>query len=412
MIHHLKSTWQDLESFIKFFGKKRIKLADNKQMTSSQYDLVCRICDVFSAISAVAGNELISPPEGGVFWTHAKKGLQPFDLYLRKNKNEIEHSFLMNTRFRDYPSIAYEFDEYTPKPDYWIRRYERLAQAMPKKWRVKIPARFGEIGWNIKGYPVNRWTSVNQERINSMYIAGILNHLEKQPAPKILEIGGGAGEMGYVLSKALPNSTWYDCDLLGCLIYSAIHLAVMLPEKKHYIYVGNLELPNTIDSSLVIRSPKIAAECNNAIVHIPHFLIGDFANHLKLNFAYNTYSFGEMPASAVTTYTELLADFLKENGVLYEQNGYFPERGGDNLEDVLAKKFTQHAWPPLLDGRNLPNGPARIWANNNIAAYLHAQVEPKKLNQVLGSLNDDDDKLDIEFPVQAWDKLTKYILLS
>jgi hypothetical protein len=406
MISKIVTSWKNAKQFLKLHSKKRIKLADNKVLTQAQYDLVCRISDIFLAISQAANDELISPPQGGVFWEQAKQGLQSFDLYLRKDKKEIEHSFLLNNRFRDFPTIAYEYEEFTPKKDYWVRRYQRLAEALPKKWRVKIPAQFGEIGWNLGGYPINRWTSVNQERISAMYIAGILHHLQEQSAPKMLEIGGGAGEMGYVLAKALHNSTWYDCDLLGCLFHSAIHLAIMLPEKRHFIYVGNLELPSTIDQGLILRSAKEAAEYENAIINIPHFLINDFKSHLKLDFAYNTYSFGEMPKSSVEAYAELLADFLRDKGVLYEQNGHFPERGGDNVENILAKKFKQQAWPDSLDGRHLPNGPARVWLNNHLGGNLTSYTQ---INSVIASLNDHDDKIDIEFPARAWDKLSQHV---
>lgn len=390
--------------------KGRITLKKNKILNKSEYSLACRISDIFTAISESAGDVVISPPKGGVFWSEAKKGLQPFDLYLRKNKSEIEHSFLMNARFRDFPTIAYEHPQYTPTPDFWVRRYVRLVNAMPKKWRIRVPARFGEIGWNVGGYPVNRWTSVNQERMNTIHLAGITTYLQQQSYPRILEIGGGSGEMGYAFSKALPRATWYDCDLLGCLFYSAIHLAIMLPKKQHYIYVGNLSLPSHVDQNLILRSPENAAKIKNAIVYIPNFLMDDFTDHLKIHFAYNTYSFGEMPSSAVEHYTHLLAKFLKDEGVLYEQNGYFPERGGDNLETVLAREFKSIPLPPLLDGRHLLNGPARLWSNNDIANKLLKLSNHDETLEIISSFNDLEDKVDIEFTPEAWQRLDEVLV--
>ncbi len=384
----------------------KIKLADNIQLTDIEYDRVGKICDVFTAIANSAGNEIISPPIGGVFWEQAKAGMGPFDLYLRKNRKEIDLSMLLYNCFRDFCALAYEFDHLTPSPDFWIRRWQRLARAVPKHWRAAMPARFGELGWNIDGYPINRWTSVNQERISAMTIAGIPHYLEQQQNPQIMEIGGGSGEMGYTLCKALPNCTWYNADLLGCLIYSAIHLSVLLPQKRHSIYVGNLQLPTGLDESLIIRSPQEAALSENTIVYIPHFLLGDFTGHLKLHFAYNTYSFGEMPSNAVEHYVDLLADFLKDRGILFDQNGYFPDRGGDNAEDIIAKKFSIQAWPPELDGRRLPNGPTRVWYNNEKVRHINNLISASDISKTILSLNDGNDAVDIHYPNEIlWPKV-------
>ncbi len=383
----------------------KIKLVNNRRIDDSEYKLVCNICEIFTAIADVAKTENLLPPPGGIFWENAKKGLIPFELYLRKNRNEIDHSFLFNTRFRDFPSIAYEYDEYTPMPDFWVRRYERLVNVVSQRWHVQVPARFGEIGWNVNGYPVNRLTSINQERINAMHIAGITGYLEELLFPRILEIGAGAGELGYVLCKALPNCTWFDCDLLGSLIYSAIHLAVMLPDKQHYIYVGNLEVKGDLDEKLIIRNAEEAAQCQNAVINIPHFLLKDFVRHLKLSFAYNTYSFGEMPQTSVSDYASMLSDFLQDHGILYEQNGYFPEKGGDNVETILKNYFEQVPWPNEVDGNSFMNGAMRIWSNNTIGFELDRFIHPNKRSKIIKSFDDQGDFPDIEFPMEAWGKL-------
>lgn len=384
----------------------KLKLKDNLPLNDQEFNLVCKICDIFASIAREAGNEVISPPLGGVFWQNAKPGMGPFELYARKNRQEINHLFLLYNAFRDFCALAYEFDKYTPKPDFWVRRYIRLTQALPSKWHAYLPARFGELGWNVAGHQINRWTSVNQERISAMSIAGITHYLEQQDRARILEIGGGAGEMGYTLSKALPHSTWYDCDLLGCLIYSAIQLAINLPDKRHYIYVGNLKLSGQIDESLIIRSAEKASQCENAIVYIPHFLIDDFKGCLKLHFAYNTYSFGEMPKAAVTHYTQLLAGFLKDDGILFDQNGYFPERGGDKAEDIIAAQFKLLAWPRQFNGKWLPNGPTRIWCNNQIGSEIQALVTRGQINKVIKSLQDQHDVVDIQYPNELlWPKV-------
>lgn len=396
------------QKFMQLFAPSptKIKLADNKPLSDAEYKKINHICDIFCAIRDAAGTEIIAPPQGGVFWNQAKPGMGPFELYLRKNRKEIDHLFLLFNAFRDFCALAYEYDEYSPAPDYWVRRYQRLSSAVPSHWNACLPARFGELGWNINGKPVNRWTSVNQERISTITLAGITRYLEQQSHAKILEIGGGAGEMGYTLSQALPNCTWFNADLLGCLIYSAIQLTINLPHKKHYIYVGNLKLKGKHDESLLIRSPEKAATCQNSMVYIPHFLLDDFKDHLKLHFAYNTYSFGEMPKTAVAHYASLLANFLQDDGVLFEQNGYFPERGGDNPEDILATQFRQLQLPPQLDGRWLPNGPTRLWCNNDTAMNIQHLVSRAEINHIIESLKDKEDKIDIHYPNEImWPKV-------
>lgn len=384
----------------------KIRLADNKRLTDAEYDKVCRLCDIFAAVADAAGQEAIAPPAGGVFWNKARSGMGPFELYLRKDRKEIDHLFLLFNAFRDFCALAYEYDHYTPSPDYWVRRYQRLSRAMPKRWRVRLPARFGEIGWRVNGYPVNRWTSVNQERLTAITLAGVTKYLENQDTPRILELGGGAGEMGYVFSKALPGCTWYDVDLLGCLIYSTIQLAINLPQKQHYIYVGNLSLKGSLDEQFILRSPKEAVECSNAIVNIPHFLLDDFRNQLNLHFAYNTYSMGEMPSTAVKHYTLLLANFLRKQGIFFEQNGYFPERGGDNAESIIATQFKAIRWDKDLDGRWFPNGPIHFWCNNLLDEEIAALISPRQRQHLITSLQDGEDKLDIQFPNERmWEQV-------
>jgi hypothetical protein len=381
---------------------EKIKLIDNT--TDDEFERVNKICDIFSAIGDAA-IDVVSPPEGGLFWSFAKKGMGPFDLYTRKSREEINHSFLFNTRFRDFPAIAYEMDEITPKMDFWARKYVRLIKHVSRKWQVRVPARFGEIGWNVNNYPVNRLTSINQERINVMQLMGVTKYLEEQKKPKILEIGAGGGELGYVLCKALPECTWFDCDLLGSLAYSAIHLSILLPEKKHYIYVGNLNLPDHLDQRYIIRSALEAANLENAVINIPNFLVDDFVGKLDLHFAYNTYSFGEMPVEAVTHYISLLSGFLKEKGILFEQNGDFSTQGGHDIKKILQDKFSQVGWPKGYNEPNILNGVSQLWCNNQIGKRLPDLVKSFFIFTILQSFQDNDDTVDIEYPVDCWHKI-------
>jgi hypothetical protein len=406
--HKTRVFIDNLFSFNNRLPTKKIKIANNKPLTDQEFSLVEKICDIYAAISELSEGQA-APPQGGKFWSEANKGNGPFDLHLRKNRSEIDHSFLFNTRFRDFPAMAYEHDEYSPKPDFWVTRYQQLASAVPKKWRVRIPARFGEIGWNVSNFPVNRLTGINQERVHALHLTGVVRYLEEQKSAKIMEIGAGSGELGYVLCDALPNCTWFDCDLVRSLVYSTIHLAVLLPEKSHYIYVGNLDLGTGLDESLIIRSAKEAAKLENAVINIPNFLLKDFLGHLDLHLAYNTYSFAEMPPSAVVEYAEILDDLLKEQGVLFEQNGNLAANQEDSVESILSLKFKKQIlkWNFDLNPTTILSGANNLWSNNTVTKDLYNKVAAYQVYKITYSMNHKQEFADVPYPQSAWNKVAE-----
>jgi hypothetical protein len=313
----------------------KLRIADNKRLNDEEYQLACALCDVVSEVLRVGQMEL----PGGIFWGEVET-TAPHSLHRRKNRQEIDCSMLLCNRFRDFPTIIYEFKRRTPKPDFWVYRYIQLCKAVPERWHVRIPTRFGEIGWNVGGVPVNRHTAFLQERVNAQLYLGMEDAL-RHSNPRVLEIGGGSGEMAHAVCRAVPSVTWYDCDLAQSLIYNAIHMAVWFPRKKHYIYVGDLPVSG-VDERYVIRSAMEAATIQNAVVNIPHFLLKDFEGRLELNLALNAWSFSEMPVSEVERYADFILRHLVKDGSLIEQNGLHAERGGCNSKDVFRRKFPVH----------------------------------------------------------------------
>jgi hypothetical protein len=272
-----------------------------------------------------------------------------------------------------------------------VRRYARLIQELPTKWHVRIPPRFGEVGWDINGYPVNRHISFLQERVNAQLCLGMEALLTGKTTPRVLEVGGGSGEMAYTLCQAAPGITWYDCDLTQSMIYNAIHMAVWLPEKKHYIYVGNLPVTG-IDETLVLRSAEQAAKITNAVVNIPHFLLQDFTGKLAIDMALNAWSFSEMPENQVQKYGSFIKDHLTLGGLLIEQNGTHAARGGCNAKEILATLF-----PHTLNTTSIPGfegtirgGPIDAWSNSPITPVQH--------NACMCSFDDKKDIMD-EMPI-------------
>lgn len=379
----------------------KIRLVDNKKLSDSEFLEICKICDIFTAIADVAGDHLVSPPNGGVFWENAKQGIGPYGLHIRKNREEIEHSFLFNTRFRDFPTIAYEHDHYTPKPDYWLRKYQRLIQGVPENWHVKIPARCGEIGWNINGYPVNKLTSVNQERVNILYYVGVLNYLQTKKNPKILEIGAGGGELGYFFSNALAGSCWVNCDLLASLAYAAIHLYALLKNKSHYIFIGDLDLPNGLDEKYLLRNFNEIKSQENTVISVPHFLRDQLPHKFKFDLIYNTYSFGEMPSESVIEYADFMSEHLRDDGFLFEQNGHF--NNARSVESILSVKFDALKWMSMISSSEIKiSAPTRIWKSKNSNRNISFELSEIERARVLKSMRDYADSVDNELTLDPW----------
>jgi hypothetical protein len=91
---------------------------------------------------------------------------------------------------------------------------------------------------------------------------------------------------------------------------------------------------------------------------------------------------------------------------LFEQNGYFSDRQGDDPEEILKLYFNQVNWPPEFDGRWFLNGPLRIWSNNEIAKHIQEYVSKKQMSRIVHSLQDNGDQVDIHYPNEIlWPKV-------
>lgn len=359
----------------------RIGLSDNIPLTPGEYETCKAICTIITQLAASGP----APVKGGIFWDDADK-YGPFTICHRADYKELNLMLLLNTRFRDYPSLVYAYGELTPKPDYWVERYIHLCKGIPKHWRVKIPARFGEVGFKVDGYPVNRCIGITQERIAAMLLLGALSPLERSDDPRALEIGGGAGETGYAICSAVPNVTYYNCDMPYSQAFNMMRMAVLFPKKRHLIYIGDHKLAG-IDESLVVRSPAEAAQVRNAVVNIPYTLLGDFRDHLKIDLACNTWSFAEMPELEVKRYGELIDNFMKPGAALFEQNEQIADRNGISTEAVFSPIFpvctkANHRLWDMLTIRVM-SGSSRVWRKQKPARSLKAMLGHARYRWVL-----------------------------
>ncbi len=326
----------------------KIKLADNQPLTDAEYALCCRICDTIAGIADAYGYHA---PVGGTVWQNIEDSF--YAKVLRgKDRAALNRTTFDAPWFRDYPPEAYEHDDVTPEPDGFVRRYVRLTKMMPVRFRVHVPARFGEVGWSVDGHPVNRFTGYLQARVNCMQAFGVLTALDRMHNPFLVEIGGGAGETGYFFCNAFPGCTWIDCDLPESLAISAMHLAVLLPNRRHFIYAGSTPLPASVDDTMVLRSPAQVASAHGAVIHVPNFLFDELSGSVRADLGFNSWSFVEMPQDVMANYATRLSQMLARRGMLVESNAARPNWVTDKIETRFA----------LRDELN-PGaaGPVRLW---------------------------------------------------
>ena len=391
---------------------KIIGLNDNRILTDSEFAMVCKFCDILAAIAkaAPAGQDT-----GGKWWGESSSNPAMTGI-LGKDRSLIDHSILLDTRFRDFPTIAYDMDGVADRPDYHLRRYMRLKNALPERWHVKPPRGFGEIGWNVGGYPVNRHSMIMQERVSGMYLLGALDRLSRQSSPVVLEIGPGAGELAETMCRALPACTWINCDLTESLIHSTMHLAVWQPQRRHFIYAGGEGLPENIDLKLVLRTAADVVAARGAVISVPSYLLAELTDHLKVDLALNFWSFGEMGGDIIDGYASALAKMLGSNGALVEQNNDDLNAGAGKPKTVLARHFASRYEASFYLTRPPVAGGLDLWTNRAESEVMAAwrnrpetwPLDRASRRRVIKSFDDHDDAIDFEYSAEMWDRLKHY----
>jgi hypothetical protein len=379
---------------------RKFVVENNVPLTDAEYARASGLCDAIGALC-------VREASTGALWWDQAKNEEAFHRVLCKDRHAIDHSILLRSRFRDFPTIALDFDR-GPIPDYYARRYRRIAETLPKRWCVRIPNRFGEIGWNIDGYPVNRHTMILQERIASLGVFGELSRLRWAPSPVLAEIGPGNGEFGHVLCTALPSCTLINCDLPECLPFSAIHMAIWHPDRQHFVYAGNSDIPNTVDPTLILRTPADVARIRRGVVSVPAHLFGQLRGSLKLAAAFNFWSFGEMSASTVVAYVKILSSMLGDDGVLIEQNARQALGADCDPEAIARDAFAVHR----STGDRLQHLPSAggidLWSQNE--PKLLARLSARRADRIVRSFEDGEDRPHMTFTTADWDRLSIYNL--
>src|SRR6202011_5883088 len=113
---------------------RKLRVEDNARLSDAEFETCRALREILSALNRHAQ---AAAPEGGIAWDEiARNPSYQLDSTIRDN---LDLSFLLRTWFRDYPTICYEEDHFTPQPDYWVRRFLRLRNGVPAQWRFRLP---------------------------------------------------------------------------------------------------------------------------------------------------------------------------------------------------------------------------------------------------------------------------------
>jgi hypothetical protein len=231
-------------------------------------------------------------------------------------------------------------------PDWSIPAFRHYTRGLPAHLVARPPLVAGEIGFEVDGVCVNRDQIALQERLNLLHRNGVLDHLQRRPRPRILEIGGGYGGLAHALTRLVPQASYTILDLPSALMFSGCYLSVA--QSSHGVRVHD---PATRDAPPE-TPPEIELVVNTAAADLRD-------RHFDL--AINTMSFAEMAPEVVAGYGTLIRDTLAPGGVLFEQNfSLGDQRAGSfcSPDQVLARLF---AGRDDLPGTHIW-GRARLWS--------------------------------------------------
>ena len=236
-------------------------------------------------------------------------------------------------------------------PDPIFERWAVLARALPQELRVPPPWKFGEMGWLVGDYIVNHDSWAYLQRIALLHEAGILQRLSdiaKSRRPRILEIGGGYGALGHLVTTLIPQVRYAVIDLPESLAFSATYLAVV----KH---------PSRVN--LPVAAGDIDAQSDFCMS--PNFLLPDVVKRFgPFDLVINTNSLHEMTEAQVHSYCSVVAGAMASGGQFFEQNADGMANGvPSGLPGLIARHFPKRTpCPSTLVGPGFVSGPARIWS--------------------------------------------------
>jgi len=130
------------------------------------------------------------------------------------------------------------------------------------------------------------------------YYATKIRHLQANGShSKVLELGGGYGNMAYYLMRDSDNLTYLDFDLPENFALTAFYLLSAFPDKKIALY-GEIDLE------------KDNLESYDAIL-MPNFEIEKMSND-SVDLVFNSYSLAEMSHETINNYISIINQISKK----------------------------------------------------------------------------------------------------
>ena len=153
---------------------------------------------------------------------------------------------------------------------------------------LSYPLHGNQSGAYVEGVFVGAFSCASE--LYGSQIAGILSDRHR---PVVAELGAGYGRLAYFLLRDLPRFAYVDFDLPEPLCVAAYYLMKTWPEKRALLY-GEANDGGVPDLT-------------NDLVFLPSFTIDQVPAEPIVDLFLNTYSLGEMPATAASHFVRQAA---------------------------------------------------------------------------------------------------------
>ncbi|SKA37848.1 putative sugar O-methyltransferase [Enhydrobacter aerosaccus] len=235
----------------------------------------------------------------------------------------------------------------------FVEEYRQHLRNVDRRYIVRTPRLFGEIGLEIDGVLFNPDVTLCQSRINGLLSAGVIGKLERDIArrgrARVLEIGPGYGALAYALRSFFgPDLEYIAVDLPSSLLYSALYLSTLAGGQGCHILAPGSTLPGSF-----------------ANLFLANYLFEEVADRLApIDLALNTMSFTEMSPLQVRHYAETLRRLIGTDGVVFDENAAVRPHHTDSkaiFADVFP--FRKHVESTTVTTKNWCQD---VWANRYI----------------------------------------------
>src|SRR5207249_4897330 len=145
------------------------------------------------------------------------------------------------------------------------------------------------------------------ERLVLLAESGKLGEVRCARQPRVIEIGGGFGGLGYHFHKLVPQARCFIVDIPESLLFSSIYLTRFFSSENNVLLTpDNLEELGRSDPGFTF---------------VPNYLFDALVGSgVTFDLAINTLSMSEMTEKQVRYYCSGLRRLLGERGAFFEQN--------------------------------------------------------------------------------------------